>query len=87
MFGLIFSCSIFHHGLIENCERFGKAGEDAEEGGDGKVTDSGANLEPGALILDDPEEVEGEDVAEGHADHEEGRGRHAEPPGQHPERR
>lgn len=46
------------------------------------MAQTGADIQPGALVADHPEEVHGEDVAEGHDEHEEGAGGDAEAAGQ-----
>ena len=62
--------------LAEGLER---GDEDAEQARDEEVRDAGSDVEPAALVADHEEEGEGDNVADGGDDHEEGRGRDAEP--------
>lgn len=52
--------------------------EDAQQARDDEMADAGPDVQPAALVADEPEEVHGEDVADGDDEHEETAGRDAE---------
>lgn len=59
--------------------------KDTEQAGDAEVADAGPDVQPAAFVPDHEEEVERQDIADSHDDHEKGAGGHSESPVENPQ--
>lgn len=56
--------------------------KDAQQARNAKMADAAADIQPTAFVADHPEEIHGQDVAEGRNEHEQAAGGHAQAAGQ-----